>query len=1052
MPQTEYNQQQSVDFSLVSDNFPLVSVIIRSIDRPTLSEALESVALQAYPNIEVIVVNAKGDQHSQLPVTCGTFPLRIINTGSALRRSQAGNIGLKNAKGKYLIFLDDDDWFIPEHISVLVNTIMLNPGKTTAYSGVLGVNEKKEPTGNYFCHSFDRLQLLLGNYIPVHAVLFSRIVVEEGCRMDESLDLYEDWDFWLQVATFGDFIFVNQLTAYYRIGGESGQGTRPDKMIAEQVNERLFVKWRQKINRTDLLNLVNHAHSLETRLNEIKSERDSAITERYVLEENLNYIISERNRQINYLLEQEHEQRNVVNNLRVITDELRNEIHAFRSSTSWQITKPLRNISLMQQRIIILIQLYRNYRCLYPGIHGIRRLTNRLIDSIRKGGFKTLRSNIALHVKSRQTIPQIQPALNPVLTLNDDHSHDNIQHLPDDVAVHIHLFYTDLAEEMVSYLANIPVSFHCYVTTDTQEKISSIETVFSKISQILTLDIRVVENRGRDIAPMLVYLGQALTQHDVVLHIHSKRSPHNLALRGWRRYLMQTLLGNSQRVRAILQQFADHKKLGILFPEIYHPVIPLMKIGGNAPYIEKLLNHAGIGREQMQHINPTDFPAGSMFWFRGKAIEPFVNMQLNLRDFDKETGQCDATLAHAIERLFPYFANKIGLYHQTYKATQFSSSVQGAASLNAFNDYHNNGLIANPTILFDHNIGGGTNRYSRELINSLVTKINSVVRIYQDNQNWFIQWIAEDDGLIFCVSSSDMLFESLARLDCQNIIVNSVYGYSDIDSIIEQIIMLVDQLKARLDYKFHDFYAVCPSQHLINLHESYCGVPSNHSECNACLKTNPAAYWTSSRPVDINEWRSPFTKLLNRADLISVFDPSSIKILDKAFHLDKSKLNTTPHNDSYFRCDHPVSLSGRLHIGLIGTLTPIKGATIVNGLAEYFAQQEIYVPITVVGQSLVNTAQNIKVFGAYENEQLPNILKQEGINVILMPTIVPETFSYTISETIKMELPIVAFNIGAQGNRIKNYRLGKVIPLNASPNEIWMAIQSVYNMATEFKK
>ena len=46
--------------------------------------------------------------------------------------------------------------------------------------------------------------------------------------------------------------------------------------------------------------------------------------------------------------------------------------------------------------------------------------------------------------------------------------------------------------------------------------------------------------------------------------------------------------------------------------------------------------------------------------FRGKAIEPFMKMQLTLQDFDNESGQCDGTLAHGIERLFPYFAEKNG--------------------------------------------------------------------------------------------------------------------------------------------------------------------------------------------------------------------------------------------------------------------------------------------------------------------------------------------------------------------------------------------------------
>ena len=1064
MTQSEYTQQQALDLPQASDDLPLVSVIIRSMDRPTLSESLDSVAQQTYPNIEVVVVNAKSEQHSKLTEWRGNFPLRIVNTGEALRRSRAGNIGLNNARGDYLIFLDDDDWFLPEHVSMLVDALMHNPDKKVAYSGVIGVNEQKEPIDTNFCQPFDRTQLLVGNYIPVHAALFSRSIVDGGCRMDESLDLYEDWDFWLQAAGFSDFIFVNHLSACYRIGGLSGQGVRPDPLIAQQTNERLFDKWRKQLRREDLSSLINHAQGLEIKWNEVTSERDAlmferdtvvserdaAISERNAIVTGLNQAIAERDLQIVNFLQQERELRILSNDLQVLSDELRKEIKDFRLSTSWRITKPLREVSLLSQRLARLIRLYQNYRHLYPGIRGLGRLANRSMDSIRKGGIKGLRSNVVMHEKSRVSAPQAQPALSPVLALKD--TKDDTVKLPQDVAVHIHIFYVDLAAEIRTYLVNIPVNFHCYVTTDSQEKVTPIEAIFSEMKNIRALDIRVVENKGRDIAPMLVALGPELTRHDVVLHIHTKRSPHNLDLRGWRRYLMLSLLGNTQRVTAILAQFAQNKRLGILFPQIYHPVIPFMRIGGNAQYMETLLDRSGNDSAEIKAINPADFPAGAMFWFRGKAIELFVQMQLTLQDFDQEAGQCDATLAHAIERLFPYFATKTGLYHQAYRPTQLLSSEPGAVSLSLFSDYYTQGLINNPVIVFDHNIGGGTNRYSRELINTLLIDNSSVIRIYHANESWFVEWVDVDDGLIFSASNEVELFETLTKLGSKNIIVNSLYGYPNVNEVIGRIIQLVQLLKANLDYKAHDFYAICASQHLIDLNERYCGVPANHSDCNACLKKNPAAYWASTQPVDIDEWRSPFANLFDVADIISVFDPSSIEILHKAFLLKDNNLKVIPHSDNYFNCANPVALSSQLHIGVLGTLIPVKGASVVNELAEYFVKQGISTPITVVGPSLVSTMPGIRVLGPYENNDLPEILSREGINVILMPTIVPETFSYTISESIKMGLPIVAFDIGAQGGRVKQYELGKVIPLNSSSGDILAAIQSAFNTTKELKK
>jgi len=71
--QSEHTRQRALGLVLDSRDMPLVSIIIRSMDRPTLSDALDSVALQTYPNIEVIIVNAKGTSHQTVDEWCGHF-------------------------------------------------------------------------------------------------------------------------------------------------------------------------------------------------------------------------------------------------------------------------------------------------------------------------------------------------------------------------------------------------------------------------------------------------------------------------------------------------------------------------------------------------------------------------------------------------------------------------------------------------------------------------------------------------------------------------------------------------------------------------------------------------------------------------------------------------------------------------------------------------------------------------------------------------------------------------------------------------------------------
>jgi len=691
------------------------------------------------------------------------------------------------------------------------------------------------------------------------------------------------------------------------------------------------------------------------------------------------------------------------------------------------------------------IQVSQNYRKKYPGMMIFRRFFSQCIATIQKDGIRGLSSKIVTHVQT------CSAALLPDFFLMLDDNPDKTVGLPKDVAVHAHVYYPDLAPEIRSYLTNIPVNFHFYVTTDTQEKAQCIKEIFSGMNNILALDIRIVENIGRDIAPMIVALGSELSQHEVILHIHSKRSPHNILLRGWRRYLLESLLGNTQRVSTILQQFVKSPSLGILFPLVFNPIRPCMNIGDNYNNMVKLANKHGKGKNVIDSIKEDYFPAGSMFWFRGEAIKPFINMQLALQDFDRENGQSDGTLAHAIERMFIYFAEDCGLQAKTYSTYQFDpdSSVSG---FDWFRVHINSGLIHNPIIIFDHNHGGGTNVYSNILTNANTVNGTAVLKCTFKDNFWFVEWIESDDSMLFATSNIEELFKTLSQCGSNTIIVNSLYGYPNIDQVAKGIVDLTQSLDASLDYKAHDFYALCSSPHLLNFKNEYCAVPEDHTICSQCLKKNLAWYIKESWADNIDEWRLPFTQLIERATIVNFFDSSAIEIYRKAFDIEDCQMRVIPHMEKYFECTQKINLSDSLHIGTLGTLTIVKGGAVINALCEYIDVQDMQIPITIVGSSMLPLNPKIKVLGSYEVKKLASIIQNNQINVVFMSSIVPETFSYTISEAMAMGLPIVAFDIGAQGNRIKQYELGEVVPLGSSPEVIMSAIQFIFKKAKELRK
>lgn len=230
------------------EEFPLISVIVRTMNRSELAEALQSIAGQTYPNLEVIVVDARGETPLNPGNRCGRFPLRVISKNKALIRPTAANAGLDAVKGKYFCFLDEDDLMFSGHIETLFMHLNNTP-YPAAYDIIERVNENNEFEFIYN-KDFDKTSLLIGNFIPLNAIIFKSEILDKGVCFDHQFSVFEDWDFMLQVALLGDFLFVNHPGGIYRNYNISGVHSDPDKSY--QYKKQVFRKWLPALSDTQL--------------------------------------------------------------------------------------------------------------------------------------------------------------------------------------------------------------------------------------------------------------------------------------------------------------------------------------------------------------------------------------------------------------------------------------------------------------------------------------------------------------------------------------------------------------------------------------------------------------------------------------------------------------------------------------------------------------------------------------------------------------------------------------------------------------------------------
>jgi len=221
------------------------------------------------------------------------------------------------------------------------------------------------------------------------------------------------------------------------------------------------------------------------------------------------------------------------------------------------------------------------------------------------------------------------------------------------IAIHAHIFYPELASELLSYFNQFSAPFDLYISTPHELDNALLTTLFSQCPQIEKLVIQITPNQGRDLAPLFAAFGTALSSYDYLCHIHTKKSIGTNSIgQLWRQYLWSGLLSSqNQRLEKIWYLLESHS---LVYPQKFH-WIDVMNCQWGANYTQgvELCQNLGITPPQDGFV---EFPTGAMFWAQAKSLAPLLQMGLTFSDFDEELGQTDQTLAHTLERLIGYLA------------------------------------------------------------------------------------------------------------------------------------------------------------------------------------------------------------------------------------------------------------------------------------------------------------------------------------------------------------------------------------------------------------
>lgn len=231
------------------------------------------------------------------------------------------------------------------------------------------------------------------------------------------------------------------------------------------------------------------------------------------------------------------------------------------------------------------------------------------------------------------------------------------------VAIHVHVFYIDVFDEICVYLKQFDFKFDLYISTPNSD-LNDINSCLSQ-HQIAAQKIVQTPNRGRDVASFIIEFGEDLLKYNYALHLHTKKTKYNIVLgKIWLKHILDCLVKDSVYVNAIFNIFKHQPKIGVIAPKLLSELTPLYNWGENYKSTSKFLKNLKVDVAPLNK-NEVEFPAGTMFWFQPEALRKLLTANIEYNSFPKEPIKGDGSLAHAIERSIYYIAEGADFTYQT---------------------------------------------------------------------------------------------------------------------------------------------------------------------------------------------------------------------------------------------------------------------------------------------------------------------------------------------------------------------------------------------------
>jgi GT2 family glycosyltransferase/glycosyltransferase involved in cell wall biosynthesis len=344
-----------------------------------------------------------------------------------------------------------------------------------------------------------------------------------------------------------------------------------------------------------------------------------------------------------------------------------------------------------------------------------------------------------------------------------------------------------------------------------------------------------------------------------------------------------------------------------------------------------------------------------------------------------------------------------------------------------------------PYMLFVvHSLGGGIKRAVNDLAEKLYDKGVGVLELVSLTQK---EWIITCHHLPYTLQYRDDEYETMVE-DLKQLDIRHLH-YHQTMHFPKTIWDLPEQLGVNYDFTLHDYLVICPRISMIDESTRYCGDSQfSTATCNGCVRV--AGLYQNMELLyeqlgsDVKQWRAYHEKYLSHARRIIAPSKDSADRLAK--HFDLKNVVIRPNIESVQCINLPTQAQHDRTVVMIGAIGDHKGYQLLSKCVQNASKRGLDIKFLVVGYTSDDNQLlrlgNVSITGEYESKDLPHILRSSGARIALFLSQTPETYSYSLSEAWAHRLYPIALDRGAVAERIKMAGVGRLLPVDMTPQEI----------------